>query len=145
MICSRKLFKEIMFLMCARLPIYIIYKHIHMWNQLQLCTTLSNYVLGCVLHNESHNVTVIMYWPKISLTVFLQNSCIIVSCRCLRQTGHSKGLNGFASSACIPVGRPYSTCPRISFSHSFLQLPMSLSFTDTHANCQLGQFKTVNI
>lgn len=38
----------------------------------------------------------------------------------------AQGLNGFASSVCIPVGRPYSTCLRISFSHSFLQVPMSL-------------------
>lgn len=51
-------------------------------------------------------------------------------------TGKIEPRVGFASSVCIPVGRPYSTCPRISFSHSFLQVLMSLLHRRTHANCQ---------
>lgn len=34
-----------------------------------------------------------------------------------------RGLDGFASSVRIPVGRPYSTCHRFGFSHSFLKAP----------------------
>lgn len=49
-----------------------------------------------------------------------------------------RGLDGFASSMCIPVGRPYSTCHRFGFSHSFLKPPSPMSHLQerTRANCQ---------
>lgn len=59
-------------------------------------------------------------------------------------TGKIEPRVGFASSVCIPVGRPYSTCPRISFSHSFLQVFMSLLHRRTHANCQTRTQQTPN-
>lgn len=62
------------------------------------------------------------------------------------QTSRAEGLDGFASSMCIPVGRPYSTCHRFSFSHSFLKAPPpSHSQKRTQANCQKHTDSNQNI
>lgn len=43
-----------------------------------------------------------------------------------------RGLDGFASSMCIPVGRPDSTCYRFGFSHSFLKAPPCHTCKNAH-------------
>lgn len=111
-------------------------------------SNITQRVLGCALDNKSHNFTLknarsrlfpersstmcLVYFPAPFFTI--HTLCFIISV-CWR-LNRAQGLNGFASSVCIPVGKPYSTCPRISFSHSFLHAPMSLSHKRTHANCQ---------
>lgn len=52
-----------------------------------------------------------------------------------------RGLDGFVSSMCIPVGRSCSTCHRFGFSHSFLKAtrpppPCPSRKKRTQANCQ---------